>query len=86
MYIMSARKFTFSYGSPQTGLFVDVTETVYSRHIVNGKLKFSELEELDAYFGDPVPGLPKQLVVHNAGGDCEKVAEFWQRQDIVFQV
>ena len=86
MYIMSARKFTFSYGSPATGHFIDVTDVVYSRHIVNGRLKFSESEELDAYFGDPVPGLPKQLIIYNAGGDREKVAEFWQRQNIDIQV
>jgi len=86
MYIMSARKFSFTYGSPQTGHFIDVTDIVYRRHVVNNKLKFSESEDLDVYFSDPVPGLPKQLVVYNATGDCEKVAEFWQRQNIDFQV
>jgi len=81
---MSARKFSFSYGSPANGHFVDVTDVVYTRHVVNNKMKFSESEELDAYFGDPCPGLPKQLVVHNAEGD--KVAEFWQRANIEFEV
>jgi hypothetical protein len=74
------RKYSFSYGSPATEKFVDVTEIVYSTHVVNGKIKFSEEEDLDVYFGDPVPGLPKQLVVRNKVSGGEK--RFWQRSPI----
>ena len=85
MYIMSTRKFSFLYGSPQVNHFTDVTEIVYKRHVINNKVKFSDTEDLDTYFGDPVVGLPKQLVVKlNATGT--EVAAFWQRGDIEFQL
>ena len=85
MYIMSTRKFSFFYGSPQVNHFTDVTDIVYRRHVINNKVKFSDSEDLDTYFGDPVVGLPKQLLVKIAATG-EDVAAFWQRANIEFQL
>ena len=74
------RVYTFKYGSPATGVYADVTDIVYSKHVVAGKIKVSAEEDLDVYFGDPVPGLPKELVVRHKVTGAE--AKFWQRAPI----
>lgn len=80
---MSGQKYTFHYGSPETNHYVDVTDIVYRRHVVRNKVKFSADEDLDVYFGDPVPGLPKQLQVRPVGS-LDVCAFFWQRAPILF--
>lgn len=80
-----ARKYRFYYGSPQTEQWEEVTDIIYERHVVNGKVKFGEEENLDIYLGDPVVGLPKQLLVRHAS-NWDEVQRFWQRAPILFVV